>query len=328
MKILFKSLVSIFLISMCVCVSAQDERPALPWPMSAEMKFNGMSVEEYMLNLCDQSKESVEQLREQLYARYLDDVKREKAGASAYLQAREEKERFWFFFSKAQNLVDIALSGVSITPDGAIISKNVQRLITSRKGGGIGYFAVGDKPGEYKFTSLGGDGAYLDPESLATAKEAAARMRRIQDLFKGLHLMLEEAGEECSYRNRYLYNFAGIYAMGVEGAIEKNIPENIERRPMPKAGTLNASLKAQALKIAKASNPNVSDVVIVSDSWDVKRDALGQITHRSVYGYYIINDDNGKLCERRAWTQSYQGGGKYGSLRAGGVGVESPFYAK
>ena len=302
-------------------------RPPLPWPMQNKPYYNGMDAHEFLQSLAGQSKESVEALREQLYARYKSNAQLIKASGPKYMEAKQENERFWSFVSSAQTVMSINISGVDISSTGAITQNGVKRLVTGREGGGIGYYVVGDAPGEYRFVTLGMTGAYLNDEELAVAKDAALRMRRMQDLFKGLHVMLEEVGEQCDYRDRYIYNLAGIYAMGVEEACNKNTPANIQRRAMPKAGALNSSLKASALKVAKAQNPNVIDVVITSNNWDVKRKG-GVISHRSVYGYYVVKDSNGKKCLSRAWTQTYLGGGKYDSLRAGGVGVEADFYVK
>lgn len=46
------------------------------------------------------------------------------------------------------------------------------------------------------------------------------------------------------------------------------------------------------------------------------------------YGYYVVKDAQGLMCYSRAWTEDYLGDGKYGKMRAGGVGVGSPFYIK
>lgn len=302
-------------------------RPPLPWPMSSNASYKGMGVDDYLMNLEKESKADVEALREQLYARYKSNAQLIKSNSPVASEASQENKRFKEMLASVQGLIGMQLSGVSITPQGAIQQKNVQRLILGNNGGGIGVYAIGDKIGDFRFVNLSMNSAYLNENDLATAKNAALRMRRVQDLFKGVHEMFEEAGETCDDQTRYIYNYAGIYAMGVEGACEKNKPENIERRAMPKAGSLHASLKAQALKIAKAQNPNVIDVVITSNNWDVKYKGA-VISHRSVYGYYVVQDANGKMCLSRAWTQSYEGGGKYGALRAGGVGVENEFYVK
>lgn len=115
---------------------------------------------------------------------------------------------------------------------------------------------------------------------------------------------------------------AKVYILNVGKALASNSPENIERQSMPKAGKLNASLKAKALAEAKREDPDVIDVVITSNSWKVD-----PLTRRSVSGYVIKKDKHGKRAFGRSWCQDYMGGGKYGSLRNYGVGLGS-FYLK
>ena len=115
---------------------------------------------------------------------------------------------------------------------------------------------------------------------------------------------------------------AKVFVDNVQKALASNTPENIERHPMPKAGSLNKSLKAKALALAKAEDSSVIDVVITSNSWNVK-----PLERRSVSGYVIKKDEYGKRAFARTWCQDYMGGGKYGSLRNYGVGMGS-FYLK
>ena len=90
---------------------------------------------------------------------------------------------------------------------------------------------------------------------------------------------------------------------------------------------MHAKFKAEALAIAKADDPNVIDVIITSNDWDVKMNGLVP-ERRNIYGYIVTQDKLGKICKDRMWTQKYQGDGKYGKLKAGGVGVSSDFYVK
>ena len=90
---------------------------------------------------------------------------------------------------------------------------------------------------------------------------------------------------------------------------------------------MHSSMKAKALAVAKADDPEVVDVIITSPSWDVKMKNLVPVC-RNIYGYYIYKDENGLQCYSRMWTEDYQGNGKYGELRKGGVGTGSPFYIK
>jgi hypothetical protein len=85
---------------------------------------------------------------------------------------------------------------------------------------------------------------------------------------------------------------------------------------------MNKSLKAKALAVAKAEDSSVIDVVITSNHWNVT-----PLERRSVSGYVIRNTKMGKQASGRSWCQDYMGGGKYGSLRNFGVGLDS-FYIK
>ena len=201
----------------------------------------------------------------------------------------------------------------------------------SNNGGGLGAYAVGTINGNCKFVgvlSTSGD-KYLDDEAIAWANRAVKRMRKVQILGYNIRGLAEEVGmpiKETDYLP-VLYNLAAMYAGVTEKAIANNKPENIARKARPAAGALHSSLKAKALAVAKAEDSNVTDVIITSKTWDVKRKGAA-ITHRSVYGYYLVKDKIGTKCVPRAWTQDYKGGGKYGSLRAGGVGTTEEFYIK
>jgi hypothetical protein len=96
---------------------------------------------------------------------------------------------------------------------------------------------------------------------------------------------------------------------------------------MPKTGSMHAKFKAEALAIAKADDPKVLDVIITSNDWDVVMKGIVP-ERRNIYGYIITQDKLGKKCSERVWTQKYQGDGKYGKLKAGGVGVSADFYVK
>ena len=91
-------------------------------------------------------------------------------------------------------------------------------------------------------------------------------------------------------------------------------------------GTLEKRM-AFPLQVAKAADPDVVDVIITSAAWDVKMKGAIPV-NRNVYGYYVVKDAQGLMCVSRMWTEDYIGNGKYGKMRAGGVGVSSPFYIK
>ena len=309
------------------------QRPELPWPMAENGTYNGTSAEDFLHNIVDVPKEELETLRQQMDARFKSNGMIIKASNEKLIDdydliqsAKKENQRWWDFYGMMRNITGIGLSNVEITKDGAINKDNASYLVTSREGGGIGYYVI-KQDGKFKFANLAQQGAFLNSEDLKTAQEAAQRMRQFQVLTIGIHQMLEEVGEKYDYKDRYMYNMEGIYAMAIEEACKCNTPENIEYQAMPKAGSMQAKFKAEALAIAKQNNKDVIDVVITSNDWDVKMKGLVP-SHRSIYGYVITKDEHGKICSSRAWTQSYQGNGSYGKLRAGGVGVTSDFYVK
>ena len=162
---------------------------------------------------------------------------------------------------------------------------------------------------------------------MASAVDAAKRSRKFQILTLAIHKMLDEAGEKYDYDDRYMYNYSGMLAKAIEEALQGNSPENIEYRAMPKAGSMQAKFKSEALAIAKADDPKVIDVIITSNDWDVLMKGLVP-ERRNIYGFYVTQDELGKKCTERVWTQKYQGDGKYGKLKAGGVGVSADFYVK
>ena len=137
--------------------------------------------------------------------------------------------------------------------------------------------------------------------------------------------MLQPIAEANEQQYMARYQAALAFVGGLKQALAGNSIDNLEFKPMPKAGGLNGALKAQALAIAKKQNANVVDVVITRDAWDVKRNALGQPLHRVAYGYRIVSTKHGKRAVSCSWAQDHQGGGKYGALRHFGVGTESFF---
>ena len=88
---------------------------------------------------------------------------------------------------------------------------------------------------------------------------------------------------------------------------------------MPKPGSLNGSLKAQALALAQASVPGVQDVIITSNEWRVEKNALGTPIRRVISGYIIRRDAYGKIANEYTWAQDYQGG-SYGKLHTWTMG--------
>lgn len=310
----------------------ETQRPTLPWTMAENGNYNGMDVTEFIKNLSDVSDEELKTLREQMDARFKSNcqILKINSGPGSDYQLSEsvekENERWWGFYGAIQHITNIGLQGVEITKDGAIIKDHATYYVNGRGGGPRGV-NVEKHDGTFKFCSLGHQAIFLNNEEMAAAQDAAKRMRKCQIMTIAIHKMLEEAGEKYDYKDRYMYNFEGIYAMAVEEALKGNSPESIEYKAMPKAGSMQAKYKTEALAIAKADDPKVIDIVITSNDWDVVMKGLVP-ERRNIYGYYIFQDELGKICKERVWTQKYQGNGSYGKLKAGGVGVSSDFYVK
>lgn len=310
----------------------ETQRPPLPWPMSENPQYNGKDVEEFLKGIADVPDEEVKALREQLDARFKHNCQLNKinSGAGYDVKLREniekENERWWKFYSKLAHITSTALDGVYADGDGTLHAENPSYFLNGRGSGPRG-IRIERHDGKFKFCSLGHQAIFLNEQEMAAAQDAAKRSRKFQILTLAIHKMLDEAGEKYDYNDRYMYNYAGMLAKALEEALEGNKPENIEYRAMPKAGSMHAKYKAEALAIAKADNPNVIDVIITSSDWDVKMNGLVP-ERRNIYGYIITQDKLGKICSDRAWTQKYQGDGKYGKLKAGGVGVSADFYVK
>ena len=169
----------------------------------------------------------------------------------------------------------------------------------------------------------------LEDAELAAAKRDAIMMLNAACLLEGYPVEWCEKNANPSMKDRYAKNHqrALQYVTLMNEAISNNSPANLVYKAMPKAGSLNASLKAAALKISKQQDSNVVNVVITRSAWDVKKNALGVPICRVAYGYRIVQTKHGKKAVNCSWAQDHQGGGKYGALRHYGVGMES-FYVK
>ena len=310
----------------------ETQRPPLPWPMSENPQYEGKSVEDFLKSIADVPDEEVKALREQLDARFKHNHVLDKINSGPDYDVKlmeniqKENERWWKFYSALALITRTALDGVYSDPDGTLHTENQSYFLNGRGSGPRGV-RIERHDGKFKFCSLGHQAIFLNEKEVAAATDAAKRSRKFQILTLAIHKMLDEVGEKYDYDDRYMYNYAGMLAKALEEALEGNKPENIEYKAMPKAGAMHAKFKAEALAIAKAEEPGVIDVIITSNDWDVKMKGLVP-EKRNIYGYYITQDKNGKICKDRMWTQKYQGDGKYGKLKAGGVGVSSDFYVK
>ena len=304
---------------------SQPQPAAAPWPMCGGL-YKDKSPREFLYNIADESDGELSAMRDKLLSRYKSNLSTiSNWGPNADI-AQQENQNFLRFLYEIQTIVSANTSNVSVSYNGAINSSDAHYLITNRKMSGIGCFVM-EKGGRFQFVMKDDSGTFLNAEELSVAKDAATRMRKLQQLTYGLNDALKADQSNYDVNLGMLYNICGMYANAVEKACEENKPENIERKPRPAAGSLHASMKAQALAVAKAEDPDVVDVIITSSQWDVKmRGAIP--VNRNIYGYYIYKDEFGLQCYSRMWTEDYQGNGKYGPLRKGGVGVGSPFYLK
>ena len=304
-----------------------SQRPPLVWPMSGGA-YKDMDMRSFLFGIVNAgvSDEELATMRDQCFARYRSNVPIYSNYESGSDQARAENQNFLRFLYEMRTIVTMNISNVRVSSDGGIDGSNAYYLVTKDGGVGIGVFAT-QKDGRFQFVLKDGTGIYLNAEELATAQKAAQRMRKFQQLTYGLKDFLKEDPSKYDVNLAVMYNLCGMYANAVEKACEYNKPENIERKPRPAGGALHASMKAKALAVAKADDPEVVDVIITSGKWDVKTNAFGIPVNRNIYGYYIYKDEVGLQCCPRMWSEDYQGG-KYGSLRKGGVGVGSPFYIK
>lgn len=167
-------------------------------------------------------------------------------------------------------------------------------------------------------------------DQVRVAKLDYNMMLNIAWLFEGYPI--EWWKEQCNgdYKQdmfeQYYYG-ALLFCEAIGEAIKLNTPGNLEFKSMPKAGGMNASMKAKALAAEKSKFNDVLDVVVTSDSWTIEKTAAGVPIRRVIYGYSIGKTKDGKRATRVSWAEEYQGGGKYGSLHTYGVGGDS-FYVK
>ncbi len=307
--------------------TSRAQQTAAPWPMSGGA-YKDMDMRSFLFGIVNSgvSDEELATMRDQCFARYRSNVPIYSNYESGSDQARAENQNFLRFLYEMRTIVTMNISNVRVSSDGGIDGSNAYYLVTNNGGVGIGVFAT-QKDGRFQFVLKDGTGTYLNAEELATAQKAAQRMRKFQQLTYGLKDFLKEDPSNYDVNLAVMYNLCGMYANAVEKACEGNTPENIERKARPANGALHAQMKAKALAVAKADDPEVVDIIITSGQWDVKVNAFGIPTNRNIYGYYIYKDEVGLQCCPRMWSEDYQGG-KYGSLRKGGVGVGSPFYIK
>ena len=308
----------------------ETQRPELPWTMADKGTYNGMDVDEFVSHMecCEMT--DVNALRKKMFDRY-NHNKTILATVGSELNLKEsvekEQERFLDFYYNVKSQLNLILTNVpDPVVDGDKITFDTSHAIWFFRGHMTSFAAVEENGKAFFRNYLSGDKAFLDDEDMELANALYKRVSNYGMVSYGLKDVLEKGSKDYNQLWHIEYR-ANMFADRFKKAINNNSPENIEFRAMPKAGSMNSKFKAEALSIAKEQNKDVIDVIITSSDWDVKMKGLVP-SHRSIYGYIVTQDKYGKKCSSRAWTQSYQGNGNYGKLRAGGVGVEQDFYVK
>ena len=318
----------------------ETQRPPLPWVMAQDGTYNGIALEEFVDRMAemDVTEDQLRELRSQLDARFKHNHVLDKINSGPdydvklWESIQKENERYWQFYGKISNVTTTMINSTKVTEDAdgsvSVSTKGSMMLVNKfRKGGSAQGITLVSRNGKYKFASLGGQGSYLSGIDLEGAKKCAKQMHLYQIFTKDIRQLWDELGEKYSETKKYMYYNQNVYANAADEALAQNTPDNIEYKAMPKAGSMHAKFKAEALAIAKADDPKVIDVIITSNDWDVLMKGLVP-ERRNIYGFYVTQDELGKKCAERVWTQKYQGSGKYGKLKAGGVGVSSDFYVK
>ena len=140
-------------------VATTIARSEAPWPMSENPTYNGKDVRTFLYNIVDESDDYLTSLREEMYSRYKDNAKIIKNMGEGYYEAQTENQNLMRFYYEIQTFVNINVGNVHIN-NGVINANDPHLLITSRKGGGIGYWVM-NKNGNFRFCTSSGDGAYL-----------------------------------------------------------------------------------------------------------------------------------------------------------------------
>ena len=318
----------------------ETQRPPLPWVMAPDGTYNGVGMEEFVDRMVemDITEDGLKELKSQLDARFKHNHVLDKINSGPdydvklWESIQKENERYWQFYDKISSWTLVLINSTKVTEDanGAVSVSTKGSLMTANKyrakGSAQGITLV-SRNGKYVFATLGGQGSFLNAADLEGAKKCAKQMHLFQIFTKDTPQLWDELGEKYSNTQKYMYYNQNVYANAADQAIANNTPENIDYKPMPKAGSMHAKFKAEALAIAKADDPNVLDVIITSNDWDVVMKGIVP-ERRNIYGYIVTKDELGKKCSERVWTQKYQGNNNYGKLKAGGVGVSSDFYVK
>lgn len=227
---------------------------------------------------------------------------------------KQDEHGLWYYEGNQLFIVGMHMTNIPASEEGIVGNRTT--LFTSRDN--KAFFCTSDYQPKV-----------ANSDEIAMAKRDQNLMTNIAILFEGYpvdYCMTTQPGVMAKEYAQY-YNRALSYSSTVKMAIDNNSPDNLEFKPMPKAGALNASLKSQALTAEKVKKTDLVDVVITSDSWKVETNALGTPIRRVIYGYAIVKTEYGKMANRVSWAEDYQGG-SYGKLHAYGVGAGGSFYVK
>jgi len=318
----------------------ETQRPSLPWVMAPDGTYNGIGLEEFVERMAEMeiTEDQLRELRSQMDARFKHNHVLDKINSGPdqdvklWESIQKENERYWQFYDKISSGTTVMINSTKITEDAegavSVSTKGCMMLANKfRENGSAQGITIVSRNGKYAFASLGGQGSFLSGADLEGARKCAKQMHLFQIFSKDTPQLWDELGEQYSQTKKYMYYNQNVYANAADQALAQNTPENIDYKVMPKAGSMQAKFKAEALAIAKADDPKVIDVIITSNDWDVLMKGLVP-ERRNIYGYIVTQDELGKKCSERVWTQKYQGNGNYGTLKAGGVGVSSDFYVK
>lgn len=194
---------------------------------------------------------------------------------------------------------------------------------------GVGRISFARKNGKGFFCDAKLEPVFAEDEELEVAKLDLNMATNIYTLFDGFPIEWCRRSQQGVLQDQFdiYYHKAHYYANALQEAINGNSLSNLEFKPMPKAGGMNASMNAKALAAEKTkTHKDVVKVVVTSNSWEVQKNPAGVPIRRVIYGYSIGNTKHGKMATKVSWAEDYQGG-KYGSLHCYGVGTES-FYVK
>ena len=303
---------------------ALGDAPDCPWVMAEDV--NIAQMENLVNQLGKMNNDKTREFAAQIDARAAYDMKIIKGmddgslpkDNGVYEMAKKEMDNWETFFSKMSAKGGVyGPHNMKKSDEGWYQDGRVQIIIPTKNG----VYVTVKKDGQATFCSLAYDAIYAEELELKDATEGFIFNLNEATLF-------ENFASKQSHEFEHEYNRSLLAAQLIGDAIKFNKPENIERRAKPAAGSMNGAWRAKALPLAKQKDSNLVDLVITSDAWDVKTNALGVPIKRIIYGYIFYKDKNGTKASARSWAQKYQGGGKYGALANDGVGVETDFYVK